>query len=107
MNNPATQKKILLIIIAILLVANAFTLYMLMQKPESKKMRSRKEHMEQYLKKELGFNESQMKSFDSLQAQHKLETERMLENSHSEKQRRFDFLAKNHFSDSAISYAVS
>ncbi len=105
------RSKFLLLIIAVLLLANIGGLYFFFKnKPGSeapKPPMDRKEVMAKYLKEELKFNDAQMKSFDSLSQIHKLATEPLFEGLKQEKEKRLRFLADNNYSDSALQQAVN
>lgn len=105
------RSKFLLLIIAVLLLANIGGLYFFFQnkayKHEDKPPVDRKEIMVKYLKEELKFDAAQMKNFDSLSASHKQLTEPLFESLRQEKERRLRFLADNNYSDSALLQAVN
>lgn len=107
--NESKQKRVLLIIIAILFLANTVTLVMLfMHKPAHKKdeRNSRKNTMVvTYLKKDLGFNDAQLASFDSLHKKHMESVEEMFNEMRLEKEKRLKYLEEQGFSDSTIAIA--
>jgi Spy/CpxP family protein refolding chaperone len=97
------QNKVLLVIIAILILANGVTLALLLNKPGHKAgSKSRKENMEGYLKKDIGFNEKQIATYDSLHTNHKREVEEMYKGMKLAKEKNFKYLAENDFSDTLI-----
>lgn len=99
------QKRVLIMIIAILLVANIITLFVhFMDKPGNKKEKnhSRKNYMEQYLKNEIGFTGKQMIIYDSLHNKHRKDIESAFKAMRSEKAMNFKFLSANGFQDSLI-----
>ncbi len=108
--NESKQKRILLIIIATLSLANTITLLLLfMNRPGHKKdvSGSRKSNMAAYLKKDVGFSEAQIASFDSLHNDHMKSVDGMFNEMRLEKERRFKYLAAEDFNDSTIEIAGS
>ncbi len=108
--NQLKQKRVLLIIIAILLLANIFTLaIMFTQKTSYKKdvRNSRKDNMVTYLKNDLKYNEGQLSSFDTIYKRHMENTNELYKEMKAEKEDRFNFLTGSAFSDSAISIAAN
>jgi len=105
------RSKFLLLIIAVLLLANIGGLYFFFKNKaynnNAKPPVDRKEIMTKYLKEELKFNDAQMKSFDSLSEKHKQVTEPLFEGLRQEKEKRLRFLADNNYSDSALLQAVN
>lgn len=105
------RSKFLLLIIAVLLLANIGGLYFFFKNKaynnNVKPPADRKEIMAKYLKEELKFNDAQMKSFDSLSEKHKQLTEPLFEGLRQEKEKRLRFLADNNYSDSALLQAVN
>lgn len=105
------RSKFLLLIIAVLLLANIGGLYFFFKnkayKDEGKPPADRKEIMAKYLKEELRFDAGQMTAFDSLSAQNKLITEPLFDDLRLEKEKRLRFLADNNYSDSALLQAVN
>lgn len=103
--NESKQKQVLLIIIAILIFANAVTLVMLFtNRPSHRKggPNSRKNSMVTYLKKDLGFNDVQIATYDSLHKKHIEIVEEMFKEMRLEKKKSFKYLAEQGFSDSII-----
>lgn len=105
------KSKFLLLIIVVLLLANVAGLFFFFKnkayKNDAHPTFDRRMVMAKYLKEELKFNDSQMKSFDSVSENHKLVTEPLFENLREEKEKRLQFLAANNYSDSALLQAVS
>lgn len=110
MINESKQKKALLIIIAILVLANAVTLVMLFtHKPFHKRdsADSHRANIVNYLKNDLGFNDTQVAAYDSLHKKHMDSVQKMFNDIRLEKEKRFKYLAAQNFSDSAITIAAS
>ena len=103
MNNG--KYKILLIIIIVLLLANMVTLYFLM-KDKRRKNGGRGEAFTEYLKKNIGFSDKQMKNYDSLLQEHR--NAMKLDFSKTDSLRRYALktVAENQFTDSAIVRSV-
>lgn len=105
------KSKFLLLIIAVLLLANITSLFIFFNnrkcRHEAKPPVDRKEIMTKYLTEELKFDPVQMKTFDSLSAQHKLATDPLFETLREEKEKRLRFLTDNNYSDSALLQAVN
>ncbi len=95
------QKKVLLLIIALLLVANAVTLYWLYShnRDEGK---GRRNSISIYLEKELGFDNQQMKFYDSLRKNFRSNADSLFGKMRQEKEYRLNYLAAQGYSDSAI-----
>ncbi len=109
MITESRQKRVLLIIITILLLANVATLIMFfVAKPMKKKEGSdnRKEKMEGYLKKELGYSNVQINAYQQLSAKHKTSIDSMFTRLKQEKENRMKELSSLDFSDSSIQRAA-
>jgi len=100
MTNIQNQKKVLIVIIAILLIANVAMLAFFLQKKEPEKPRrpDRKTVIANFLKNDLGFNKQQLIQFDTLS---KLAHQKMGALYDSSKNN------KNGFTDSAINFAAN
>ncbi len=103
MNNG--KYKILILLIVVLLLANMVTLYFLMS-DKRRKNGGRNEVFTEYLKKDIGFVDTQMKDYDSLLTQHRKAMK--LDFSKTDSLRRYALksLAENQFTDSAILRSV-
>ena len=105
------KSKFLLLIIAVLLLANIVSLFIFFNSrkcsQEVKPPVDRKAVISKYLKEELKFDAAQMQSFDSISAKHKIATEPLFESLREEKEKRFQFLAANNYSDSALLQVVN
>ena len=105
------NKKTLLVLIAVLLLANIAGLaYFFMNKSVHKKndwAMQRKNAMKSYLKNDLGFSSVQLQQYDSFNGQHHRLVEPMFEQLKTEKENRLRFLAENKYADSSIYLAVS
>jgi len=109
MITESRQKRVLLIIITILFLANIATVVMFfMGRPGKKKLGgdSRKERMHNYLKKELGYNDAQIDSYKSIAEEHKTSVDSVFENMRREKEGRLKVMASQEFSDSSIERAA-
>lgn len=103
MNNG--RNKILILFIMVLLIANMVTLYFLM-KDKRKKSGGRSEAFTQYLKKDIGFTDQQMKTYDSLLQTHRNSMKNNFMKTDSIRRNSLKTVAKNNFTDSAIIYSV-
>lgn len=105
-SNP--QSKWLLILVIILLVTNAASLYFLFNREERpSKREQRHSAIVQFLKKDVGFSEDQMKSFENLSKQHREKSEPLFEESANRKEKILRDAAAENLSDSAMSKAAS
>ena len=107
--NESKQKKVLLIIIAILVIANTVTLFLFMQKSPQKKDRqnSRKNNTIFYLKNDLNYNDVQIASYDSLHKKHMESTESLFKEMRIEKEKNLKLLSQKGFSDSITEIAAN
>ena len=105
--NESNQKKNLLLIISILIIANCVTCVMLVKKSGYKAKATRHQTMTTYLKDEIGFNDAQMASYDSMHVLHLQRKETIIRTMHSEKEARFNDLAAGEFNDSLIALAAN
>lgn len=108
--NESKQKRVLLIIIAILLLTNAATLAVFfMHKPGYRKhdRNARKNNTVNYLKSDLGFNEMQILIYDSMHKKHMINVESLYKEMRNEKEKGFKYLAEKDFDDSVIAIAGS
>ncbi|CAN5834187.1 hypothetical protein BH11BAC4_BH11BAC4_07990 [soil metagenome] len=107
--NTAPKNKTLIIIIAILLIANIATLsFFLMNKCGTKSGRQDKKAMiANYLSKEVGFNAEQLKRYDTLSKQQRSAMRSSLDGMSAGREEIFRKLASQEFSDSAIDNAAN
>lgn len=102
--------KILILLIVILLIANIAGLaYYTLHKPDGGKgsgQTDRKNMMENYLKKTVGFNAEQQVAYDSLIAKHRRNMKPMFDQMRKEKEERLNSISRQGFADSAIIIAV-
>lgn len=110
MITESKQRRVLLIIITILFLANVATLAMFfMAKPMKKKQgeNSRKEKMHGYLKSELGYNEDQLNTYKEFSKLHKVSIDSIFTNMRREKENRLKEMSAQNFSDSSIAQAAA
>ena len=102
--------KVLISLIVILLITNIAGLaYFTLRKPADVKgtgSADRKNMMENYLKKTVGFNAEQQVAYDSLIARHRRNLKPMFEQMRKEKEDRLASIARQGFADSAIIIAA-
>ena len=99
------KNKILLIIIAVLLITNiVLVTFLLINKPSSKKgMRGDRSTMiAAFLQNEIGFDQQQLKQYDSLNVPNRTKIKAMFDTLKSEKENQFKQLTIDNFSDTAI-----
>ena len=105
------NSKPLLILIAVLLLANLFGLaYFIFNKPSRDKgngSSDRKNAMVGYLKNDIGFSPAQLLAYDSLTARHKRAMTAMFDTLKKEKEKRLKYISQFGFADSAINTAVA
>lgn len=105
------NSKALLIIIAVLLVANiGGWVFFFKNTPSGKKpsySAQRKNLMQAYLKNEIAFSEAQLVQYDSLSERHQREMQPMFDLLKKEKEERVKYISQNAFADTAIAEAVS
>jgi Spy/CpxP family protein refolding chaperone len=109
MITESRQKRVLLIIITILLLANVATLVMFFVAdpiPRKSGGDARKEKMKGYLKKELGYNETQLKAYETINQQHKKDVDSVFNSMRREKESRLKEMSAADFSDSSIEKAA-
>ena len=103
MNDNKT--KILLMIIAVLLIANISWLALYFQKSASDKShfrQDRKTAIEAFLKKDVGFSQEQLVKFDSLSEQHRRKVSQTIDADRMNRAEQFKILLAANFSDSMI-----
>ncbi len=110
MINRPRNSKYLLILIAVLLLANIVGIvFFLNNKAGGSKNGSseRKNAMVGYLAKDLGFSADQLVVYDSLTARHRRNLGPMFDQMKKEKEKRLRYVAQNGFADTAINTAVA
>lgn len=101
----ATRNKILLLIIGVLLLTNIILAsFLLLNKPSAKRgMRGGRSTMiASFLQKEIGFNQQQLKQYDSLSEPNHNKVKAMFDTLGTYKDSQFKQLAIDNFSDTAI-----
>src|SRR5437762_2155219 len=99
------RSKLLLVVIAILLIANIAILAYFLQRsgPEKQNYRSdRKAYIADFLQKEIGFDKQQLSQYDTLSNLHREKVTGLYEEIRNNKTGQFKELAMNNFSDSVI-----
>jgi periplasmic protein CpxP/Spy len=99
------KSKAFLLIIAILLIANISLLAFFLQKRESNDYGTRadrKAFISNFLKKEIGFNQSQLLQYDTLSNRHREKMSTFFENMKNNKNEQFKQLVTSNFSDTTI-----
>ena len=99
------RSKTLITIIGILLIANiALVSFFLLKKDERKhdKRMDRKTVIGNFLKDEIGFNETQMLQYDSMSTTHSKYMKTMFEANRNSKDKQFKALTASDFSDSVM-----
>jgi len=105
MINKQNRSKVFLLIIGILLIANIVMLsFFIMKKDSGKPERrpDRKAMIADFLKKEIGFNETQLKQYDTLSDKHREGIKKMFDSLKSSKDNQFKQLTAGNFSDSVM-----
>ncbi len=105
MINKQNRSKVFLLIIGILLIANIVMLsFFIMKKDSGKPERrpDRKAMISDFLKKEIGFNEAQLKQYDTLSDKHREGIKKMFDSLRSSKDNQFKQLTAGNFSDSVM-----
>ena len=105
MTTGRSSNKVFIIIIALLLVANIATLYMLFN--GKKPVDEHKNAMRNYLRKEIGFSEKQLQEFDTIKAIHRREVKPIFEQMRENKKSNLQKLGASGFSDSALAATAS
>ncbi len=101
-----SSNKILIIVIALLLIANVVTLTMLFtgKKPENE---DRKNSMRNYLKNEVGFSDAQLVAFDTVKSKQRAQSKLMYDEIRQRKQNNLKKIGNDNFSDSTIKSAAA
>ena len=105
MINKQNRSKVFLLIIGILLIANIVMLSFFIMKKDSgkpEKRPDRKAMIADFLKKEIGFNETQLKQYDTLSDKHREGIKKMFDSLRSSKDNQFKLLTAGNFSDSVM-----
>ena len=105
MINKQNRSKVFLLIIGILLIANIVMLSFFIMKKDSgkpEKRPDRKAMIADFLKKEIGFNETQLKQYDTLSDKHREGIKKMFDSLRSSKDNQFKQLTAGNFSDSVM-----
>ena len=97
--NPSN--KILIIVIALLLIANIVTLTLLLTDKKTN-YDDHKNSMRNYLKTEIGFSDAQIVAFDSVKSHHRAEVKPMFDEMRTRKQLNLKNIGAQNFSDSSI-----
>lgn len=105
MINTTNKSKVLLLIIAILVIANIAMLSFVLGKKDAPKQTSRpdrKAHISAFLKDEIGFDQQQLQQFDTLSNRHRKNMGLMFDKIRNNKTDQFRQLVIGNFTDSAI-----
>ncbi len=105
-----SKNKLLVIIMVILLLTNiALIAFILFNKPEEKRSgrADREAMMVEFLQKEVGFDKQQMQQYDTLNKQHKEKMKLRFDDIRSNKQKVYQTVGSQAFSDSAINDAAT
>src|SRR5436190_2566919 len=106
MINKQNRSKVFLLIIGILLIANIVMLSFFIMKKDSgrpaEKRPDRKAMIADFLKKEIGFTEIQLKQYDTLSDKHREGIKKMFDSLRSSKDNQFKQLTAGNFSDSVM-----
>jgi hypothetical protein len=109
-NNQTARNRSLIIIIAILLIANIATMALfLMNRNDhgTEKTDNRKNAMRNYLDTELHFSDTQLKAFDSLKEQHRARVKPVFDSIRNQKLVTLQQLGRTGFHDSLMETAAS
>jgi periplasmic protein CpxP/Spy len=99
-----TKNKILILLVAVLLLANITMLYFFLNKPQHNKggRPGREAAITAFLEKEIGFNPQQLKQYDSLNNTHRQTVRTLFDTMRSAKEQMLKELAVAGFADSAM-----
>ncbi|MBP6430706.1 MAG: periplasmic heavy metal sensor [Ferruginibacter sp.] len=106
--STVTKSKLYLLIIGILLLSNIALLFFCFK--GDKNQRGKKDkgvQMAMFLKKEIGFNDSQVQQFETLRNSHKEKMKTQFDEMKNGKQTMLKYLGANGFSDSAINESAT
>ena len=101
MKNENPSNKIFIIVIALLLIANAVTLSLLLTDKKTE-TDDRRNTMRNYLKNEIGFSEAQLVAFDTVKSNHRAQVKPMFDEMRTHKQLNLKNIGAQNFSDSSI-----
>ena len=110
MINRPRNSKYLLVLIAVLLLANIVGIVFFLSNNTGRGKsgnNERKNAMVGYLTKDLGFSTEQLVAYDSLTAQHRRNMGPLFEQMKKEKENRLRYVAQHAFADTAIASAVA
>lgn len=103
--NKENRSKVLLLIIAILVVANISMLVFFLQEkepPRKTNRQDRKAYISAFLKNEIGFDTVQLVQYDTLSTMHRKKMSGMFDKLKSNKATQFKQLVAGNFSDSTM-----
>ena len=109
MINSENKSRIFLVIIAILVITNIGLLIFFLQKeemPSQSYRQDRKAYITNFLQKEIGFDQQQLSTYDTLSNRHREKASRVYEDIRNNKTIQFKKLVSLDFSDSAINAVV-
>ncbi len=103
------KSKILITIIGILLITNiALLSFYFLNRPAPNKVRADRAAMiSAFLQNDLGFNQQQLKQYDSLNTQHRILIKAKFDEMRLNKENEFKQLTKDNFSDSSINNSAA
>jgi periplasmic protein CpxP/Spy len=96
------KSKIFLFIIGILLLTNFVLLFFFLQEPKKDSHLDRRAYIAAFLKDEIGFDQNQLKQFDTLSSHHRENMKNIWDKTRIPKGEQFRQLAAGQFTDSAI-----
>ena len=99
------ERKVFIVVIAILLIANITMLTFLVQQNRSEKQdgrQNKKAMVTGFLKNEIGFSQQQLAQYDTLSNRHREKITRLYDSARNRKNEQFKKLAAIDFSDSSI-----
>ena len=105
MRNENRSNKIIIIVIALLLIANIVTLTLLLGNKKYDHD-NRRNIMRNYLKNEIGFSAAQLNFFDSVKNRQSLDVKPMFDEMRIHKQLNLKSIGVQNFSDSSIVSAI-
>jgi len=108
MKNVQPKIKWLLLLVIILLIANAVSLYFLFNRPDQKsRYQEKRSAILNFLKNDVGFTDKQIIQFDSLSNLQKQISKPLFDKSADRKEQILTEAAEQHFSDEAIDTAAT
>ena len=99
------RNKVLILVIVFLLLANIGMAVLMFAGKTKGISKDRRNQMKEYLEKDLGFSESQLKSYDSIHNTYEQSLDSHMEELRNKRKERFRLLTSEDFSDSAIAKA--